>query len=262
MYPLLELGPLRLASGGLLLIVGVLLAHALFERLLLRRSGPELLQASGSVVYLALAAALLGGRIWFGLFHWQLYAQHPQLWYALRISDFGWGGALLGAWAAAWLYCRWKRLPSAELADAAALALPLAQACASLGLLLSGEAYGAPTELAWGIELFGTKRHPTQLLLLGAALLSALYLWWLARRAVPSGSLFRAWLGAQALSMLLIEALRGDSLLLPGGIRVNQLIGLGLLLGLIWTQPRLERALSPDPEALTAERSDELSARS
>lgn len=247
MHPLLEIGPVRLASGGLLLIVGILLAHSLFERLLQRR-GDELLNASAGAVYAALLGAIVGGRIWFSLFHWQLYQQHPQLWYALRISDFGWGGAMLGAWAAAWLWCRWKQLPSAELADVAALALPVAYACASFGLLLSGEAYGAPTQLPWGIELFGASRHPTQILLLLASILTGVYLWRLARQTQPSGSLFRAWLGLQALSMLAIEALRGDSLLLTGGIRVNQLIALALLLWLIWTQSASKQALPTSPD--------------
>jgi phosphatidylglycerol:prolipoprotein diacylglycerol transferase len=252
MYPLLELGPLRLASGGLLLIVGILLAHSLFERLLQRRGGDALLQASGAVIYVALAGAIVGGRLWFGLFHWQLYSQHPQLWYALRVNDFGWGGAFLGAWGAAWLWCRWKKLPSAELADAAALALPVAYACASLGLLLSGEAYGAPTRLAWGIELFGASRNPTQILLLLSSILTGVYLWRLAARPLPSGSLFRAWLAYQALSILWIEGLRGDSLVLIGGIRVNQVICLALLVGIIWIQPRAQQTLQTSPDQLTS----------
>ena len=43
-----------------------------------------------------------------------------------------------------------------------------------LGLLLSGEAFGAPTSLPWGVPLFGAVRHPTQIYLALAALESLL----------------------------------------------------------------------------------------
>jgi prolipoprotein diacylglyceryltransferase len=38
------------------------------------------------------------------------------------------------------------------------------------------------------------------------------------------------YLGWQGLTLLLVEALRADSLVLPGGIRAAQLLGLALLL--------------------------------
>lgn len=54
-------------------------------------------------------------------------------------------------------------------------------------------------------------------------------------------------MGLQGLIMLLLEALRADSLLLPGGIRVAQVFGLGLLLyTLTWLRQR-----TPAPPLLT-----------
>lgn len=52
----------------------------------------------------------------------------------------------------------------------------------------------------------------------------------MARRAQRAGALLMAYLALQGLTMLLVEALRGDSLLLPGGIRAAQVVGLALLL--------------------------------
>lgn len=55
--------------------------------------------------------------------------------------------------------------------------------------------------------------------------------------ATASGALWVSYLSLQGLSSLLIEALRADSLVLPGGIRAAQMFGLALLLyALSWAQ--------------------------
>jgi len=115
------------------------------------------------------------------------------------------------------------------------LALPPAQALASIGVLLSGEACGVPTDLPWGIPLFGATRHPTQLYFALAALLSLGVLRLVAGRRPLRGTLTAAYLGLQGLTLLLVEALRADSLLLPAGVRAGQVFGLALvLLALLW----------------------------
>jgi phosphatidylglycerol:prolipoprotein diacylglycerol transferase len=132
---------------------------------------------------------------------------------------------------------RRKGFDALKLADSAALTLPAVQALASVGLLLSGEAFGVPTSLPWGVVLFGAVRHPTQIYFALAALSSLLVVWRLSRRALPEGALAVVYLGLQGLTSLLIEALRADSLVLPGGIRAAQVFGLALLLyALIWAQ--------------------------
>jgi phosphatidylglycerol:prolipoprotein diacylglycerol transferase len=121
------------------------------------------------------------------------------------------------------------------LSDCAALALPAAQALASIGLLLSGEAFGIPTDLPWGIALFGATRHPTQLYLVLAALLSFGVLRRMASRQPQRGALTAVYLSLQGMTLLLVEALRADSLLLPAGVRAGQVFGLVLvLLALLW----------------------------
>jgi phosphatidylglycerol:prolipoprotein diacylglycerol transferase len=131
------------------------------------------------------------------------------------------------------------------MADAAALALPLALAVAGVGLLLSGDAFGVPTTLPWGVPLFGTQRHPTQLygalaaLLVGVALSAAEH-FASAKRPLAPGRLAAGFLALHGLSLLLIEALRADSLTLGDGVRATQIVGLALLLaGLhrLWAQP-------------------------
>ncbi|PMP76043.1 MAG: diacylglyceryl transferase, partial [Roseiflexus castenholzii] len=123
---------------------------------------------------------------------------------------------------------------TAPLADAAVLALPLAQAIASLGLLLNGDALGAPTDLPWAVPLFGTLRHPVALYYLLAALATWGVLTWVARRSPQPGTLAMTYLAVQGSALLLLEALRVDSLVTAGGVRIAQVVGLAMILMALW----------------------------
>lgn len=230
MYPIVQVGPLNLSSSGLLLVLAVLCASWLVGRVARARGGVPLARQADSCFFLVLLGAVLGARLWYGLFNWDLYGQTPSLFLALRVGDMAWPGALFGGAAAGYLWCKLRGYNTLALADNAPLVLPFPQVVASVGLLLSGEALGTPTTLPWGIDLFGTTRHPTQLYFALAALLSLIFLRRLARYSLPTGTLMAAYLGLHGLALLLIEALRADSLLLPGGIRAAQVFGLVLLL--------------------------------
>lgn len=240
MYPLLPIGPLHLSSGGLLLLIGVLLGSALFERAARTRGGEQLFEQASSTLLPVLAGAVVGGRLIYGLLNWDVYGANPGFFLAVRIAEIAWIGALMGGMLIGWLWCRWKNLDTARITDAASFGLLPAQFVASIGLLLSGEVFGNPTSLPWGIALFGTMRHPTQIYLALIALLGYALLIWLAQHRPRPGTLFAAYLGLQGLTMLLLEPLRGDSLVLPYGIRAAQVLGLALVLAvLIWMRRQI-----------------------
>jgi len=248
MYPLVQIGPFRLSTGGLMLLISLIVGGSLVSRIARVRGGAKLARQADNCFYPVLIGAVLGGRLWYGLFNLDLYGRNPGLFVALRVSDFAWPGALLGGALAGYLWCRWNGFEELALADSAALALPATQALASVGLLLSGEASGLPTSLPWGVSLFGTTRHPTQIYFALAALLILGALTWLARRELLAGALAAAYLALNGLALLLIEALRADSLVLPGGIRVAQVFGLGLLLyALFWAQRHAAASGLPAP---------------
>jgi phosphatidylglycerol---prolipoprotein diacylglyceryl transferase len=240
MYPLVSIGPFRLSSAGLVLLISLIVGGWLSSRSATARGGATLARQADTCFYPVLIGAVLGARLWYGVFNLDLYGRTPHLFVALRVSDFAWPGALLGGVLAGYLCCRWNGFDHLKLADSAVLALPVTQALASMGLLLSGEACGVPTTLPWGVPIFGTIRHPTQLYLALAALISLGILARLARRSLPTGALAMIYLGLNGITLLLIEALRADSLVFPGGIRAAQVFGLGLLLyALSWFRQQL-----------------------
>ncbi|HEY0604349.1 MAG TPA: prolipoprotein diacylglyceryl transferase family protein, partial [Herpetosiphonaceae bacterium] len=160
MYPLVRIGPFSLSSGGLLLLIAAMAGSALAGRIGRARGTGNLGQQVDNLFYPAVIGAVIGARLWYGIFNWDLFGRTPRLFWALRVESFAWPGALLGGLLLGYLWCRWRGYDLAAVADVAALALPVPQAIASLGLLLSGEAFGAPTSLPWGVSLFGVVRHP------------------------------------------------------------------------------------------------------
>lgn len=245
MYPLLQIGPFNLSSGGLLLLLAVLFGSWLQRRIALRRGGAALADQSDRCFYPALLGAIVGGRLWYGALNWDLYGKSPELFLALRVGDMAWPGALLGGGLAAYLWCRLRGFDAVVLADSAALALPAAQVIAYSGMLLSGDVLGLPTDLPWGVALLGTLRHPTQIYFALAALATGAALWRLVRTSPPPGVLTSAYLGLQGLTLLLIEALRADSLLLPGSIRSAQVFGLALILVALLRLRGAQAAVAP-----------------
>jgi phosphatidylglycerol---prolipoprotein diacylglyceryl transferase len=228
MFPILQVGGLALQVPGLLLLAGVWAAIGLAERQAARRDlAPA---AVNTLILVGLVSGLVGARLGYVARFLAIYVESPLEILALQPSTLAAGeGVLVGCIGAA-LYARRRRLPAWRLLDV--LAPGLAGFWIALGLadLASGAAFGALTEAAWGIELWGARRHPTQVYhLVGAAIGLMAVLRWRSTPA-PDGTLFLLWAGWTALSRLVVEAWRGDSVLVLGGVREAQLVSLSVLL--------------------------------
>jgi phosphatidylglycerol:prolipoprotein diacylglycerol transferase len=93
----------------------------------------------------------------------------------------------------------------------------------SLSHLGAGTAFGSPTDLPWGIELWSATRHPAQIYELIASLL-ILGLIWFRKIDSPPGTLFLTFTALTAAARLFLEAFRGDSTLIFDGVRFAQVI--------------------------------------
>lgn len=227
MWPTLELGPLVIPTGGLVLILGAWLALTAVERAAKRL---ELdVPATYGVAMVTLVAGFFGARLVFVALHWEAYAQNPLgiLWPLTSGFDF-WGGLLIGGLAGVY-YTRWKRLPAAATLDAVAPGLLVALISVSLADFLAGPGYGDETLLPWSVDLFGIRRHPVQVyeMLVGGAALAA---WWVAvRQGLSQGSPFLYAVAAYSAGRLLVDAFRADSPLTAGGYHLVQIVSLTIL---------------------------------
>jgi prolipoprotein diacylglyceryltransferase len=221
MMPLITLGPLRLSSYGICIV----LALGLWWWWGARRIPATANIDSDSVLFALAIGAWLGGRIGYVLGSVAIWPQLANL----RALEFSWPGALLGAVGALLLYHWWRPFARAALLDALTLPTLCAQAIGAMGLWLAGMAVGVPWQGVWATAQAGAWRHPVQLYEAGIAVLVAVWCL-LAARMLPTIPA-RWWLlGGIALNWLISEGFRADALTLTGGIRVIQCVGLCLLI--------------------------------
>lgn len=243
---LVKLGPLTIRWYGLLIASAVLIGVSLSQYLAKRRHvNPELL--SDLSIWLVIGA-IPAARIYYVLFQWSEYAQHPERIIAIWQGGIAIHGAIIGGVIAALIFAKLRQVSFWQLADLVAPSLILGQAIGRWGNFFNSEAFGAPTNLPWKLYIPSDRRppeltnfeyfHPTFLYeslwdLMVFALLMTLFFRGLQNKPrLKLGTLFMAYLPAYSLGRFWIEGLRTDSLML-GFLRMAQVVSLiGILLGL------------------------------
>lgn len=231
MLPILQIGPLALQMPGLFWIVGIWLGLTLAERYAPQRGVPA--NALYNLVFIVLAAGLAGARLGAILRYPSAFASNPLSVLSLNpgLLDM-WAGAFT-ALVAALAYGQRKGLKLWPTLDALTPLLAALAIASGLAHIASGAAFGKLTQLPWGIELWGARRHPSQIYESLAAALILFVLWpgrktW--REASP-GVYCLTFLALSTLERLLLEAYRGDSTLILGGMRQAQVIAWLVLAG-------------------------------
>ena len=182
------------------------------------------------MLFAAVPAAIICARLYYCIFYWELYADHPIS--VLYIWEGGLAiyGGIIGAVLAVIVFCKVKKLPLGPILDIGGLGLLIGQLVGRWGNFINREAHGGITDsfLKMGIaDASGTVTyyHPTFLYeslwnLIGFVLLH-LY----SGRRKFDGEVFALYVAWYGLGRAWIEGLRTDSLYLFGtGIRVSQLL--------------------------------------
>lgn len=246
---------------GLGLVIGVILAVRECER---RGLNPDLLL---DTVLWAVPAGIIGARLYYVLFEWQYFAQHPNEIIAIWQGGLAiHGGLILGVGTGLW-YLNRHKAPILPYLDVAAPSIVLAQAIGRWGNFFNQEAYGTPTLLPWAMLIAGEYRHPT--FLYESLWNLGVFLWLIIGRRnkewVP-GEVAMRYMAGYSLGRIWIEGLRTDSLYL-GSIRVAQLVSLaGIAMGVagvIWLRRLAKMAnltdgvVSSEGEAVTEQATPE-----
>jgi phosphatidylglycerol:prolipoprotein diacylglycerol transferase len=231
-YPVLNVGPAALQLPGLILLLGFWLSLNLVGHRAKAEDLPEDLIFNAGMI--AMLVGLVGARLGYVALHWSAYQNDLPGIMALTIGALSTPAGVLTGGGVAALYLRLHRLPAPTLLDALAPALALMFAFISLADVSAGSAYGTVSDLPWAIELWGARRHPTQIYELLAALVTLGLLWWARTRRPYAGFLFLLFLLTYGAARLFLDAFRADAWLLAGGYRAVQVIGLGAVILSLW----------------------------
>jgi phosphatidylglycerol:prolipoprotein diacylglycerol transferase len=258
---LIDLGPITIRWYGLLIASAVLIGVTLSQYLAKRRNvDPNLI---GDLAIWLVIAAIPCARLYYVLFEWEQYAQHPDQIIAIWKGGIAIHGAILGGLVAAMIFARIQKISVWLLADLVVPSLILGQAIGRWGNFFNSEAFGRPTDLPWKLYIPPQQRpaefinndyfHPTFLYeslwdLMVFTILMTLFFRDLKRKPhLKVGTLALVYMVAYSLGRFWIEGLRTDSLML-GPLRMAQMVSLGEitlgLLGLAWLY--LRRRSLPD----------------
>lgn len=169
---------------------------------------------------------IICARIYYVVFEWGYYAQHPGEIIAIWKGGIAIYGGIIGTLIGLFVYSRVKKLSLASLCDLAAFGLLIGQCIGRWGNFVNGEAHGGPTTLPWGMTIDGQSMvHPTFLYESLWNLIGFVLLHFYSKKRRFKGEialLYAAWYGA---GRAWIEGLRTDSLYI-GSVRISQLLAI------------------------------------
>ena len=236
---------------GLLIASAVLIGVTLSQYLAKRRGvEPELI---GDLAIWLVIAAIPCARLYYVIFQWQDYANHPADIIAIWKGGIAIHGAIIGGAIATVIFARLQQISVWQLTDLLVPALALGQAIGRWGNFFNSEAFGGPTNLPWKLFIPPNSRppgyenieffHPTFLYesiwnLMVFGILIMLFFWGLRHhQRLKVATLTLTYFIVYSLGRFWIEALRTDSLML-GSLKMAQVVSLGLiglgLFGLFW----------------------------
>jgi prolipoprotein diacylglyceryltransferase len=241
MFPTIQFGPLSIQAPGLMILLGIWLGLSLAERFANRYGVTSDLLSNLVIIFLI--AGAIGGRLVYALRYLDAFIASPLSLFSFNPGLFDlWGGFAIGS-IAALVFGQRKGLNFWLTLDALTPALAVFSVGLGLAHLASGSAFGKPTDLPWGIELWGMRRHPSQVYEIVASLtILGILLFRIDRNQSPPGSYFLTFIAMIAGTRLFLETFRGDSSLVLDGIRLAQIIAWIVLafalLGLEWLKER------------------------
>ncbi len=239
----ISIGPATVPSYPLLVLVG------LWAGMWLSSKEAQRLGVDSDHVYniglYSLLGAILGGRLWYVITHWDAYASAPLQALALTANAIAIPEAIVVAVVVAVVYCRWHNLSLATVADALTPGSALALAIGGVGAFLGSQTLGTPTTLPWGITQFDAVRHPAHLYVVIAVLLILAIIGKIRLNARWPGFTFLLFVELYAASRLLLDPFFALPDTIGGGLRVVQVSALIALVVAIAAMARLNTQSNP-----------------
>lgn len=216
----------------ILLLAALWIGLTLVEKRAARHGIPK--EVLSNILYYSVLGYILGGRLLFAMTNLSAFIQSPLSLFSLNIDLFDPLGGLVTAILVGFIYGQRQDLPLWPTLDALTPIFATLWIGLSLSHLAAGTAFGSPTTAPWGIELWNETRHPTQVYELLASLLVFAAVRFRNPGSAPGFSIL-LFTALAAGSRLFLEAFRGDSTLILGGLRQAQVIAWIVLAAALFT---------------------------
>lgn len=180
-----------------------------------------------NLIIACIICAVIGARLYYVVFEWDYYSQHPSEIIATWHGGLAIHGGVIGGIIAI-VVCAWKyRLRIWQLLDIIAPYLILGQAIGRWGNFFNQEAYGyevSPDVVPWAMYIDGAYRHPTFLYESIWDIIGFLLLIFASRSPkLKEGDIALLYFIYYSAGRFFIEGFRTDSLML-GPLRVAQVV--------------------------------------
>jgi len=181
-----------------------------------------------NLTFNSLIAYVLGGRLFFTLSNLSAFSQSPFSVFSPNPDLFDPTGGLAAALLVGLIYNQRQKLPLWGTLDASTPIFAVLAIGVHLAHFAAGTAFGSPTTMPWSIDLWNANRHPVQIYELFASLVIFGWLW-IKKPNPHRGIYFLTFTALTSAARLFLEAFRGDSVLLFGGIRLAQIVAWAIL---------------------------------
>lgn len=240
----ISIGSLEVRWYGILIALGIILGFMIVQREMLKRGmHPDLLT---DMLIWAIPISIISARIYYVIFTWDYYRDHPEQIIQIWNGGIAIHGALIGAVITAVIFCRKRGVSFWKVADITAPGLLIGQIIGRWGNFMNQEAHGGPVSEAFKestiipdwimnqMTIDGITYHPTFLYeslwnVVGLILILVI------RRMLKMkrGEVFLFYVIWYSIGRFFIEGMRTDSLYVIGSLRAAQLVSVaGVVIGI------------------------------
>jgi phosphatidylglycerol:prolipoprotein diacylglycerol transferase len=205
----------------ILLVVAFWLGLALAEKRVDRHGLSK--ERLNNIAFFGMLGYIIGGRMLFVLANLSAFIKSPLSILSIDIDQFDPAGALATVILVGIIYCRHQQLSLWSMLDALTPLFATLVIGLSLSHLAAGTAFGSPTSMPWGMDMWNATRHPTQIYEFFMSLLIFGFLWF-RKTDSQAGADFLSFVAFTAGGRLFLEAFRGDSTLIFNGLRLAQVL--------------------------------------
>jgi len=224
MFPIINIGPFAIQASGLFVLIGIWGGLFLAERYLDRyKIEPK---KFNNLVFISLISGLIGARLFFVIQYLEIFLQNPLSILSINPNLFDMFGGIICAILAGMIFGNKNGFKLWVTLDAITPILAVLSISIGLAHLASGSHFGIPTNLPFGIELWGQIRHPVQIYHILAAMMTLVFLW-PGRKfnaGLPPGVYFLFFISISSAAYLLISGFQAKSHVIFYGFRSEQII--------------------------------------